>query len=53
MVVSIIGELEDVGRERSLFFGGIAMLCPIYEENGVHAAGDVFMGIHDDQGRGI
>ena len=53
VVVGIVGELEDVGRERSLFFGGIAILCGIFEENGVRVTGDVFMGIHDDQGRGI
>lgn len=53
MVVGIIGELEDVGREESLLLGGVAILCGILEENGVCVAGDVFVRIYGDQGRGV
>lgn len=52
MVVSIVGELEDVRGEECLFFGGIAMLCGIFEENGIRVAGNVFMGVHGDQNGG-
>ena len=53
VVVGIIGELEDVGREESLLLGGVAILCGILEENGVCVAGDVFVRIYGDQGRGV
>lgn len=48
MVVSVVGELKDMGRERSLFFGGIAILGGIFEENGIRVTGDVFVGVHSD-----
>ena len=53
MIVGIVGKLEDVGRERSFLVGGTAILCRIFEENGIRVAGDVFMGIHGDQGGGV
>ena len=49
VVVSIVGELKDVRRERCLFFGGITILCGIFEENGIRVAGDVFVGVHGNQ----
>ena len=53
MVVSIVGELEDMGREEGLLLGGIAKLCGIFVENGIRVAWDIFMGVYDDQGGGI
>lgn len=49
MVVSIVGELKDVRREGCLFFGGISILCGIFEENGIRVTGDVFMRVYGDQ----
>jgi hypothetical protein len=49
MVVSIVSELKDVGRERGFFFGGIAILCGILEEDRIRVAGDVFVGVHGNQ----
>ena len=48
MVVGVVGELENVGREGNFFVGGIAILCGIFEENGVCVAGDVFVGVQCD-----
>jgi hypothetical protein len=53
MVVSIVRKLEDVGRKRCLFLGGIAILCCIFEENGISVAGNVFVWVDCDQGGGI
>jgi len=53
MVVGVVGKLKDMGRERNLLVRGIAILCGIFEENGVCVAGDVFVGIQGDQGRRI
>jgi len=53
MVVGVVGELENVGRKRDLFLGGIAILCGIFEENGVRVAGDVFVWVQGDQGRRV
>ena len=50
VIVGIVGKLENVRRERGLLFGGVAILCRIFEENGIRVAGNVFMGIHGDQG---
>ena len=52
MVVSIIGKLEDVGREECLFLGGIAILGGIFEKNGIRVAGNVLVGVYGDQGAG-
>lgn len=53
MIVGVVGELENVGRERNFFLGGIAILCGIFEKNGVCVAGDVFVGVQCDQGRRV
>lgn len=53
VIIGIIGELKDVGREGSLLVGGVAILRGILEENGVRVAGDVFVRIHGDKGGGI
>ena len=53
VVVGVIGELEDMGRERNLLLRGIAILCGIFEENGVCIAGDVFVRVQSNQGRRI
>ena len=53
VIVSIVGKLEDVGRERSLLLGGTTILCRVLEENGIRVTGDVFMGIDGDQSRGV
>ena len=53
MVVSIVCELEDMGRKWCLFLGGIAILCCIFEENGIRVTGDVFVWVDGDQGGGI
>ena len=41
------------GEGGGSFLGGIAKLCDIFVENRVCVARDVFMGVYDDQGRGI
>ena len=38
VVVGIIGELEDVGREGSLLLGGVAILCGVLEDYEAHVA---------------
>ena len=38
VVVGIIGELEDVGREGSLSLGGVAILCSVLEDYEAHVA---------------
>jgi len=53
VVVGIVGKLKDVGRERSLLLGGVAILCGIFEENGIGVTGNVFVGVHGDEGRGV
>ena len=53
MIVGIVGELKDVRREGCLFFGGIAILCGIFEENGIRVAGNVFVGVEGNQNGGI
>ena len=53
MVVSVVGELKDMGREGCFFFGGIAIFCGILEENRVRVAGNVFVGVHGNQNGGI
>jgi hypothetical protein len=53
MIVSIIGKLEDVGREECLVLGGIAILRGIFEKNGIRVAGNILMGVYGDQGGGI
>lgn len=50
VVVGIVGELENVGRKKGFLLRGIAILCRVLEENGIRVAGDVFMGVHGDQG---
>jgi hypothetical protein len=50
VIVGIVGELENVGREEGLLLGGIAILCRVFEENRIRVAGDVFMGVYGDQG---
>jgi hypothetical protein len=53
VVVGIVRELEDMGRERGLLLGGVAILCGIFEENGIGVAGNVFVGVQGDQGGGV
>ena len=53
VVVGVVGELEDVGRERDLVIGCISILRGILEKNGVCVAGDVFVGVQGDQGRRV
>lgn len=53
MITGIVGELADVGREKRLLLGGVAIVRGILEENGVRVGGDTFMGIHGDEGGGI
>ena len=53
MVVSIVGKLEDVGRERCLFFGGITIFCGIFEENRIRVAGNVFVRVQGNQNGGV
>ena len=50
VIVGVVGELKNVGRERSLLVGGVSILCRIFEENGIRVAGNVFVRIHGDQG---
>ena len=43
VIVGIVSKLENVGRKRGFLVGGIAMLCRIFEENGIRVAGDAFL----------
>ena len=52
VIVSIVGKLEDMGRERSFLLRGITILCRVFEENGIRVTGNVFMGVDGDQGGG-
>ena len=53
MVISVVGELKDVGRKRRFFFRGVAKFCGILVENRIRVGWDVFVGVYGDQSGGI